>query len=112
MEHAIVEIGGRYLHVISEAEPPLKLPTCKPAVQVALILLLFLLGFARDPEYVLLDGDVEIVRREPSHRHRQAIGVVAGLLDIVRGVAEGRAVDASGRIKHAGQSVKADRRTE
>ena len=35
MEHAIVDIGGRYLHVIGEAEPPLERAPRDAAVQVS-----------------------------------------------------------------------------
>lgn len=113
MEHAIVDIGGRYLHVIGEAEPPLERAPRDAAVQVAAVpFLLILLRLARHQKRILLNGDVELVRREPGHRHREAIGILTGLLDIVRGVAEGRAVYAGRRIDQAQQTIKADRRTE
>ena len=80
-------------------------------MQVATVIVLFLC-LARHEERVLLDGDVELCRREPGHGHRQPVGVFAGLLDIVRGVGEGRAVNAGRRIDEAGETIKADRRTE
>ena len=59
MEHAIVEIGGRHLHVVGEAEPPLKRSPRDAAVQVSAVLfLLFLLRLARDQKHILLDRDV------------------------------------------------------
>jgi hypothetical protein len=32
-----------------------------------------------------LNGDIELCRRKPGHGHRQPVGVLAGLLDVVRG---------------------------
>src|SRR6516162_2642801 len=63
MKHAIVEIGGCHLHVVGEAEPPLKSAPRDAAVQVAAVLfLLFLLRLTRNQKHILLHGDVELVR--------------------------------------------------
>src|SRR5947199_200483 len=59
-----------------------------------------------------LNGNVEFCRREPGHGHRQPVGVFAGLLDVVRGIGERRAVNAGRRIDQTGETIKANRRTE
>jgi hypothetical protein len=50
--------------------------------------------------YALLNRDVEFRRREPGHGHR--LGVFAGLLDVVRGVGDGRGVNTVRRIDQTG----------
>ena len=89
MEHAIVELGTGYLHVVGEAEAPLKRAPRDAAVQVAVavLLLLLLLRLARHQECVLVNGDIELGRREASHGHRQPVGVFTGLFDVERRVA-------------------------
>jgi hypothetical protein len=113
MEHAIVELGTDHLHVVGEAEAPLKRAPRNAAVQVAVsVLLLLLLRLARHQERVLVNGDIELGRREAGHSHCQPVGVVTGLLDIVRRVAGRCAVNAACRIEQAEQTIEADRRTE
>jgi hypothetical protein len=103
MEHPVVEIGSGDLHVIGEAEAPLERAPGDAAVQVtvAVLSLLFLLRLARHQKGVLLNGDIDFGRGEPSHGHGKPIGMFTGLLDVVRRVAKGGAVNAGRRIKQA-----------
>ena len=45
-----------------------------------------------------MHGDVDLLGGEPGHRHRQPVSILTGLLDVVRGVGEGGAVDTGRRI--------------
>src|SRR6516162_5921012 len=70
MKHAIVELGAGHLHVVGEAEAPLKRAPRDAAVQVAVaVLLLLLLRLARQQERILVSGDIELGRGKASHGH-------------------------------------------
>jgi hypothetical protein len=97
--------------MVGEAEAPLERAPGNAAMQVAAVLVL-LLRLAGDKQRAFLHDDVDLVAREPGNRHRQAIGILAGLLDVVRRVGERGAVDMRCRIDQARQTIKADRRTE
>jgi hypothetical protein len=113
MEQAVVEARAIDLHVVGEAEAALEGAPGDAAVQIAALrLLVFLLRLARNHQRVLLHGDVDLVAREPRHRHRQAVGVFAGRLDIVRRVGGSGRVNARGAVDQASETIEADRRTE
>jgi hypothetical protein len=88
--------------VVGKAKAPLEGAPGDAAVQVAAAVFVLLLCLARYQEGVLLNGDIELCRREPGHGHRQPVGVFAGLLDVVRGIGDGRAVNAACRIDQTG----------
>src|SRR5205085_10550150 len=75
------------------------------ALRVAVALLL-----AGDDERVLLNDDRHVIRGEARDRHRDAIAVVAGLLDVVRRIAA--VLVAEGGLHQPRQAVEADGRTE
>jgi hypothetical protein len=85
-----VEIGlNQCLEEIAKKEAQAKAPfeaaPGDPAVQIAAAVLVLLLCLARYEESALLNGDVELCRREPGHGHLQLISVFAGFLDVARG---------------------------
>ena len=49
-------------------------------VPVAVLLLLFLMRLARHQERVLVNGDIELGRREASHGHCQPVGVFTDII--------------------------------
>ena len=72
-------------------------------------------GLIGDPaghdQRVVLDRHVEVLRTETGHRHGQAIGVVAGLFDVVGRIAL-RFLAGSGGVHETSQPVKANGGTE
>ena len=110
MQQAILQVGALDDDVIGEHEPALERAGGDAAIQH--ITLLALTGDAAgDHQGVLLHGQLEILGAEAGHRHGQAVGVVAGLLDVVGRV--GRRLGAGHRSVHqAGHAVEADGGTE
>src|SRR6201987_3814843 len=93
-KHAVVEAGTHHLQVVSETKAPLETAPGDATVQVAdAVLVLLLCALARHQKRVLLNGDVELCRREPGHGHREPARVFAGLLDVVRRVGERCAIN-------------------
>src|SRR5258708_9853177 len=110
MQHAVIEAGADHLDGVGELEAALEGAAGDAAVEVLRGVLL-LLGLAGDQQRVLLDLDVEIAGAEAGDGHAQAIGFIAGLLDVVGRIGRG-AVGARGRIDQARQAVEADGGTE
>src|SRR5579883_1924597 len=108
MEQTMIDARASDLDVVGKLKVPLEGATSDTAMEI-LLALFILLGLAADEKRILLDGDVEILGREARDRHAQAIGVLAGDLDVVRGV---RGVDPRRRVGELHQAIEANGGTE
>src|SRR5207237_9820314 len=77
---------------------------------LTLLLVRLFLFLAADRERVFLGLDRQFVLGEARNRNRDAVGVLAGTLNVIRGISGGRAVKA-GTIEHREQAIEADGRT-
>src|SRR5579862_7910997 len=110
-EDAIGEAGTGDLDMIGQCKAPLERPGSDAAIEEFLVLLGFLLLAGNDQRIGLLDqGDVALA--EARHRHDDAIGVFARLLDVVRRVGDRAVIEAGGRVEQPGQPVEPDGGTE
>src|ERR1043165_330157 len=110
VQEAVRELRAGHLDVVSELEAALERAGRDALVEhLALLLGLFLL-LAADRERVLLGLDRQFVLGEARDRNRNAVGVIAGTLDVIGRIGRGRAVKA-GAIEHREQTVEADGRT-
>jgi hypothetical protein len=66
------------------------------------------LALAADGKGVFLDLDGQVAIGEAGNRDRDAIGILAGALDVVGRVARGR-IDADELVEHREKTVEADR---
>src|SRR5690606_33941997 len=107
MEQAVVEARAGHLDVVGELEAAFEGARGDAAVKdlAAVLLLLFLL-LALHGEDVLLRLDVDVALAEAGDGHRHPVGVLAGALDIVRGIRLCLAV--RHRIEQTEETVEAD----
>jgi hypothetical protein len=108
MEEAVIEAGADHLDRLGELEAALEGAARNAAVEV--LAGIAFQALAGDEERVLLDPDVDVVGAEARDRHRQAVGIVAGLLDVV-GRIRGNGVGPR-RIDDAHQPIETDGGTE
>src|SRR5882762_1150499 len=85
---AVIDGGSRHLDTLGQDEGALELPRRDAAVQVDTLLVVGLL--AAHHELVVLDPNREVVHCESGDGERDAQRILAGLFDIVGGVAVGR----------------------
>src|SRR5262249_44897967 len=90
-----------------ELEAPLERTTGDAAIEQVLRSLLLRL-LAGDRERALLRGDLDVVLAEAGDRHGDAIGVLAGPLDVVRRIARNMVVTAQSRIHQLREAIEAD----
>jgi hypothetical protein len=84
MEQPVLDARGDHLDVVGEAEPTLEGALGDTAMQVRpLLRVALLIDPAGDHQVVLLGADLEVALTEAGHRHRDAVLVLAGLLDVV-----------------------------
>ena len=93
--------------MVGELEAALEVAAGNAAIEILPLVLAVLLGLAGDQELVLLLGDVELGLAEARHGHHDTVGVVARLLDVVRGIAVGAGL-AGHRIEQVEHAVEAD----
>src|SRR5438876_531503 len=86
VEETVLEARALHLDEVGELEAPLEGAARDAAVERAGLVGLWLC-LAGDGERAFLRGDVELLRPEAGDRHGQAIGVIAGDLDVVGRVA-------------------------
>src|SRR6516162_1728772 len=110
-EQTVGQLRAHDLDVIGELEAALEGAAGDAAIE-ELLLLGRLLLLARDEQRIGLLGDREVALGEARHRHDDAIGVIARLLDVVGRIAEGGVIDPSGRIQQTGKAVETDGRPE
>src|ERR1700757_28585 len=97
--------------MVGEFETTLEGAAGDAAIEV-LLLLGRLVLLARDEQRVALLGQRQIAIAEARHRHDDAIGILARLLDVVGGIAESAVIDPGGRIQQTRQTVETNGRTE
>src|SRR4051812_16600908 len=88
-QQAVGELRADDLHMVGELEAALEVASGDAAVEVFLALVRVRRALPGDQELVLLLGQVQLGLGEARNRHHDPVGVVAGLLDVVRGVAVG-----------------------
>jgi len=74
-------------------------------IGAALALVLLLAG---DEQRVLAGLDVEVVLVEPGERDGDAVGVFAGLLDVVGRIALRPVIETTGRFEQPAEMIEAD----
>src|SRR5580700_7324675 len=96
--------------MVGEHEPALEGAASDAAIQ-HLTPLPFAARLAGHHQRVVLHDEVQLLRPEPGYCHGKAVGVLTGLLDVVRGVA--RCVRAGRRSVHqTGHPVETDGSTK
>src|SRR5437762_1190067 len=108
VEQAVLERGVLHLHEIGKLEDALEGTRGDAAVEHFGIVLAVLVGsfLALDRQRVFLRDDRKLALREAGDRNADAVGVLAGALDIVGGIA-GAAV-CSCLVEQAEEAVEAD----
>ena len=110
MQQAVLQVRAIDHDVVGEHEAALERAAGDAAIQ-HLTFLPSLLDPAGHHQRVVLHDQVQFLRPEPGHRHGQAVGVLAGLLDVVGRVA--RCVRRrTSRVHQTGQPVETDGGTE
>src|SRR6185503_1898896 len=112
MEQPILELRALDLDVLRELETPFEGATGDPLMEIARLGAVRLaIALALDGEHAFLDLDGEVLLGEARDRERNPVVVLAGPLDVVRGI--GHAVIELGeRIEHVGEAIEADGGTE
>jgi len=108
MEQAVLERGVLHLHEIGKLEGPLEGARRDAAIEhLGLVLVIFIGGFfALDRQRVFLGDDRKFALRKAGDRDADAIGVLAGALDVIgriAGAAVGRCLVEQGK-----EAVEAD----
>src|SRR6185503_18499773 len=107
-QQAVGELRPDDLHMVGELEAALEVAAGDAAIEELLALVGVRRGLAGDQELVLLLRQVELGLGEARNRHDDPVGVVASLLDVVRGVAVGGlAGDVVEQVEH---TIEADGR--
>src|ERR1044072_2184320 len=111
MQEAVHQRGAGDLDVVGELEAALESARRDALIEhLAWLLVGRRLLVAADRQGVFLRLDRELVIREARDRDRNAVGVIAGALDVVGRVA-GRSIKAGGIVEHRKQAIEADGRT-
>ena len=110
MQQAILQVCTINHNMVGEHEPALECPPGDAAIQ-HLTLLAVVGQLTGDHQRIVLDDHVQFIRTESRNRHGQAVGVLAGLLDVVGRIAW-RLGGGSGCIHQASQPIEADGGTE
>src|ERR1051326_4388350 len=110
VKQAVLEARALDLDVVGELEAALERPRGNALVEHFAGLLGLRLLLAADRQGVFLGLDREVGLGEPGDRKRDAIGVLAGPLDVVGRIAR-RAVDARDLVEQGKQPVETDGRT-
>src|SRR5262245_12177688 len=106
MQEPVRELRAGDLDVVGKLEAALERAGRDALIEhLTLLLVTLFLLLAADRERVFLRFDGQVVLGEARNRNRDAIGVLAGPLDVVGRVTRGRFSDA---IEHREQTVEAD----
>src|SRR6185369_2557927 len=106
MQEAVRELRAGDLDVVGKLEAALERAGRDALIEhLTLLLVALLLLLAADRERVFLGLDRQLVLRKARNRNRDAIGVIAGPLDVVGRVGRRRF---NGVIEHREQTVEAD----
>src|SRR5262249_39706143 len=108
VQETVLEAGALDVDVVGKLEDALEGASRDALVEhppARLLVLLLLL--ALDRQRVLLDLDREVILAEAGHRYRDAVGVLAGALDVVGRIARS-GLEA---VEHVEQPVETDGRT-
>ncbi|MNE72679.1 hypothetical protein D3C80_1686400 [compost metagenome] len=108
-QQAVRQVGALDHHIVGQLEAALEVALGQAAMQIGLLRRRIVVGglLAGDGQGVFLGLDVQLVGREAGDGDFDAIGVLAGRLDVVGGPAVFLA-GARGAFQLAGQTVEAD----
>src|SRR6185437_11931641 len=109
MEQAVHQAGRLDLDMVGKLETALESAPGDAAMQ-ELRTLGIRLGLALHGQRVVLDGDVDVALTETGDRERDAVRILAELLDVVGRVGDG--IGRRGRLDQTAEPVEADGRTE
>ncbi len=94
--------------MVGELEAALEVAARDATVEILLLFLAFARGgLAGDQQLVFLLGQVQLGFGEARDRHHDPVGIIAGLLDVVRRVAIGAGL-AGHRVEQVEDPVEAD----
>src|SRR3954454_4392490 len=111
LEQPVVQAGAADLDVVGELEAVLEGALRDAAVQV-LDVLLGLLNLALHRQHVLVRDELEVLLAEAGDGHRDPVGVLAGLHDVVGRVGQVARGLTEGGVEQLVEAVEADRRPE
>ena len=108
MEQPVAKLGALHLDEVGQLEAALEGPRGDAAVKnLAAVLFGVLVLLALDRQHVAVRLDRDVLVGKARYGHRDAIGIVAGALDIVGRIALA-AFRLRERIKHREEPVEAD----
>src|SRR5690606_36689164 len=105
MKETILEHGASNLHVVGQLEAPLEAARGNAAIEKLACILALLALFAPDRQYVTMCFNRDVFLGEARNRHRNAIGILAGALDII-GRIRLAAIELTERVKHGEKPVE------
>src|SRR5690606_1964535 len=110
VQQAVPELGAKHLDMVGKLEAALERPRGDAAMQESRACVLLPSLAALDARHVAMGFYGDVVLREAGYGHRDAVGILAGALDIVgrigltvRGLSE--------RVEHREKTVETDGRT-
>jgi len=109
MQKPVLEVRALHYDVVGEHEATLE-SAARNATIEQLRLRVVVLHAAGDDQRVVLGDHIEVVGTEARHRHRQAVGVLTGLLNIVRRI--GSLGRCRGAVYQVSETIETDRRTK
>src|SRR3954463_6163018 len=108
VQEPILELRAGHLDVIGKLEAAFERAGRDALIEhLTLVLFALFLFLAPNGERVFLGFDPQVVLGKARDRNRDAVGVLAGTLDVIGRISGGRAVKA-GAIEHREQTVEAD----
>src|SRR4029079_13450222 len=105
MKETVLDLGTLHLDMVGKPEATLE-AAGGDSLMEKFNLVLLLLALAGDGQGPFLDLDVEIGRAEACDRHGDAVGILAGSLDIVGGI--GRGFENAHLVHHLGEAIDTD----
>src|SRR3954447_16152431 len=111
VQETVLELCAGHLDIIGKLEAAFERAGRDALIEhLALVLFALLLLLAANGERIFLGLDRQVVLAKARDRNGDAVGVLAGTLDVIGRISGGRAVKA-GAIEHREQVVEADGRT-